>query len=166
MAVVITSKFYQEAEWKDIAKVVFTSPNMISPAVAGTRSHILPGEGDLGMWYEDTSEMFRIEDNQWETDSDFYNFRMFAKADITLQNSPVYIDVINSNHPNLDKYIQENSGVEVIGYEDTSWAISNNTLRLEYTLIEQNFDELMTDSDTIITTVIEEQTQTCVREVG
>lgn len=166
MAVVITSKFYQEEEWKDISKVVFTSPNMTSPSIAGTRSNILPGQGALGMWYEDTSEMFRIEDHQWETVSDFYNFRMFAKTEIDLSSNPAYIDVVNSNHPNLDKYIQENSGVEVIGYDDVSWAVSDNTLRLEYTLIENNFDELMTDNGAIITTTLEETKKSCVREAG
>jgi hypothetical protein len=60
MAVVITSKFYQESEWKNISKVVFTSPNIDSPAVAGTRSHILPGQSTLGLWYEDNSFMYRV----------------------------------------------------------------------------------------------------------
>ena len=60
MAVTITSKFYQAAEWKSIEKIVFTSPNMDSPQDAGIRSHILPGQGDLALWYEDASHMYRI----------------------------------------------------------------------------------------------------------
>lgn len=161
MAVVITSKFYQESEWKDIAKVVFTSPNMVSPAIAGTRSNILPGEGALGTWYEDTSELFRIEDHQWTTDSDFYNFRMHSKEEVILQNDPEYIDVVNINYNNLDKYIQENSGVEVIGYEDSTYAVDSYNVKLEYTLIHMYLDELMVDSDDLIEEVLEETVQIC-----
>lgn len=66
MAVVITTKFYEEdtPAWHDLAKVVFTSPNMDSPNTAGTRSHILPGQADLGIWYEDDSYMYRAEFKQ------------------------------------------------------------------------------------------------------
>jgi len=67
MAVTINTNFYQEDEWKDLSKIVFTSPNMDSPANAGTRSHILPGQGALGLWYEDASYMYRIEPEQLVT---------------------------------------------------------------------------------------------------
>jgi len=81
MAVTIETKFYEEqdedtpgdwevGEWHTLSKIVFTSPNMDSPNTVGTRSHILPGGGvDLGLWYEDTSYMYRIADCQqvtWE----------------------------------------------------------------------------------------------------
>lgn len=161
MAVVLTSKFYQEAEWKNISKVVFTSPNMISPAIAGTRSHILPGEGNLGMWYEDTSEMFRIEDLQQTTSTDFYNFRMKSNSEVILQNNPTYIDVKEANYNGLDKHIQDNSGVEIIGYSDTTWAVDSHTVKLEYTLVQKYLDEIMIDSDDTIIVIEEEQTKTC-----
>lgn len=161
MAVVITSKFHQEAEWKDISKVVFTSPNMISPAIAGTRSHILPGEGYLGMWYEDTSEMFRIEDVQATTDSDFYNFRMHAKEEIHLHENPTFIEVVNTNYDNLDKYVRENSGVEIVGYEDTTYAVDEYKVKLEYTIVQSNLNELFTDSSDTIVEVLEERTMEC-----
>lgn len=161
MAVVLTSKFYQEAEWKNISKVVFTSPNMVSPALAGTRSHILPGEGALGTWYEDTSEMFRIEDHQWTTDSDFYNFRMQCRGEVLLHENPTYIDVDNSNYNNLDKHIQENSGVEIIGYSDTTWAVDDYTVKLEYTLVQNYLDEILIDSDDKIIVLIEEDKIDC-----
>ena len=66
MAVTITSKFYETSTpgWHDIVKIVFTSPNLDSPAVVCTRSHILPGQADLGLWYESSSNMYRIAVNQ------------------------------------------------------------------------------------------------------
>ena len=70
MAVTITSKFYQASEWKTIQKIVYTSPNIDSPNDAGTRSHILPGESDLALWYEDSSHMYRILPDQSITPED------------------------------------------------------------------------------------------------
>lgn len=72
MAVTITNKFYETSTpgWHDLAKIVFTSPNLNSPANAGTRSHILPGQALLGLWYEDTSKMYRILEDQAEVPSD------------------------------------------------------------------------------------------------
>jgi len=70
MAVTLTTKFY-ESGWKDLSKIVFTSPNMDSPNTAGTRSHILPGQGTLGTWYEDGSDMYRISDCQQPTVEDY-----------------------------------------------------------------------------------------------
>lgn len=70
MAVTLTTKFY-ETTWKDLSKIVFTSPNIDSPNTAGTRSHILPGQGTLGMWYEDASNMYRISDCQQPTVEDY-----------------------------------------------------------------------------------------------
>ena len=66
MAVIITTQFYEydTPGWHDVSKVVFTSPNLVSPATAGTRSHILPGELELATWYEDTSNMYRIYNQQ------------------------------------------------------------------------------------------------------
>ena len=64
MAVTITKKFWNGAEYKNIAKVVFTSPNFTSPAVAGTRSHIPPGGSYIGTWFEAVDLMYRQHDNQ------------------------------------------------------------------------------------------------------
>jgi hypothetical protein len=63
MAVTITTKFY-ETTWHDLSKVVFTSPNMDTGITAGTRSHVLPGELNLATWYEDISLMYRIFNEQ------------------------------------------------------------------------------------------------------
>ena len=76
MAVTLTTEFYETTTsgWHDLAKVVFTSPNMDSPSTAGTRSHILPGELNLATWYEDTSNMYSIFNEQVESVEDYtYN---------------------------------------------------------------------------------------------
>jgi hypothetical protein len=110
MAVVMSSNFYQANVWKDISKIVFSSPNMNSPSIAGTRSHILPGEGEIGTWYEDTSQMFRIEDHQYTTESDFFNYRMKSSGEVNLLSNPEYIDVKQINIKNspdeLVKYVE------------------------------------------------------------
>lgn len=155
MAVAITSKFYQDDEWKDISKVVFTSPNMISPATAGTRSHILPGEGALGLWYEDTSEMFRIEDHQWATDSDFYNYRIFSKNEVNLQDAVGYIDVVNPNYNNFDLYIKENASVDIDSYSDQTGLIIDSETRLEYRPLQECLDEIHNTSDDRLTTTVQ-----------
>lgn len=69
MAVNISAKFYAQdpttvSGWEDLSKIVFTSPNLPSPSSAGTRSNILPGEGEIGLWYEDLSNMYRILSSQ------------------------------------------------------------------------------------------------------
>lgn len=153
MAVVITSKFYQESTWKDISKVVFTSPNMDSPAIAGTRSHILPGQGALGLWYEDTSEMFRIEDHQWTTDSDFFNYRMKSKDEVDLQEELGYIDVKEVNNDEFSVYIKENTGVDIEDYDDVSSFIAIRNVRIEYTPLDRNLDEINNTSDGYINEV-------------
>lgn len=64
MAVTITKKFWNSTEYKSIAKIVFTSPNFTSPAVAGTRSHMPPGGIYMGTWFEAVDWMYRQKANQ------------------------------------------------------------------------------------------------------
>lgn len=64
MAVTITTQFFTGSVWSNLSKIVFTSPNIPSPSVAGTRSHILPGELPLALWYEDSANMYRIANEQ------------------------------------------------------------------------------------------------------
>lgn len=68
MAVSITKKFWNStgSQFDDIAKIVFTSPNIDSPAAAGTRSHILPGSSYIGTWYEAVDNMHRI---RWDQEA-------------------------------------------------------------------------------------------------
>ena len=153
MAVTISTKFYQSALWKDLSKIVFTSPNMDSPNTAGTRSHILPGEGNLGLWYEDTSNMYRIETNQHLTSSDFYNFRMKNKIAIDVDAQPDYIDIKELTYGNLDTYINETSSVAVAGYKDVTPSITNISTRLEYTPMQSNPDEIISKDETYVSEV-------------
>jgi len=71
MAVTLTTKFYDGDSWNDLSKIVFTSPNIYGPATAGVRSNILPGQGDLGLWYEDITDMYRISECQQPTVQDY-----------------------------------------------------------------------------------------------
>lgn len=75
MAVTITNKFYDSlsSRWYDLSKIVFTSPNLDSPSNAGTRSHILPGQADLGLWYETVTTMYKVADSQFSTERNFYS---------------------------------------------------------------------------------------------
>jgi hypothetical protein len=136
MAVVITSKFYQESEWKDVSKVVFTSPNMDSPATAGTRSHILPGEGDLGLWYEDTSEMFRIEGSQSTTSTDYYNFKFTSTSPVDLADYPKTVSVSGTtdSYDVFYDYMKDSVGCTPIGYSelDMPSIVTEVRSKLEY----------------------------------
>jgi hypothetical protein len=75
MAVTITTSFYEydTPDWHDLSTVVFTSPNLVSPNTAGTRSHILPGQLPLAAWYEITGDqMWRIYNRQVPSIESFY----------------------------------------------------------------------------------------------
>ena len=115
MAVVITTKFYNGAEFRDLSKVVFTSPNMDSPNSAGTRSHILPGELDLGMWYEDTSNMYIIETAQNEYTSTYFGYSADLHEDVDLDDPPVSVGVYNTNQTDWLEFIRDAVG-GVVGY--------------------------------------------------
>jgi hypothetical protein len=75
MAVIITTSFYEydTTAWHDLSTVVFTSPNLVSPNTAGTRSNILPGQLPLATWYEVTAaSMWRIYNRQVASVESFY----------------------------------------------------------------------------------------------
>lgn len=145
MAVVITSKFYQESEWKDISKIVFTSPNLSSPAVAGTRSHILPGEGNLGLWYEDTSYMYRIEALQESTNTDYYNFKFSTITDLDMASLPDTVTVTGTenSYEVFYDYIKDGVGCTPIGYIplDMNSTVTEYRIKLEYSNSEANDTE-------------------------
>jgi len=165
MAVVIESNFYEGTEWKDISKVVFTSPNMVSPSTAGTRSHILPGEGALGTWYEDTSQMYRIEDHQEIALTDFYDFAVYVSYDTSLSGvEEMYVEM--PNYRGFDTYIQERSGVEPIGYTDVTINVKDTKARLEYTLIQDGLDDITDTTGAEVETIIEQTTRECLTIVS
>jgi hypothetical protein len=156
MAVVITSKFYQDSAWKDISKVVFTSPNIDSPAIAGTRSHILPGEGALGMWYEDTSEMFRVEASQTTTSTDYYNFRFTSTALVDLSSFPTTVAVsgTTASYDVFYDYMKDSVGCSPIGYTavNMSTAVEEVRVKLEYSPEEGATDTDMGYVNNVYTT--------------
>lgn len=115
MAVIITTKFHNGAEFRDLAKIVFTSPNMDSPNSAGTRSHILPGELDLGMWYEDSSNMYIIETEQSEYTSTYFGYSADLHEEVDLDDPPVSVGVYNTNQTDWLEFIRHAVGGEV-GY--------------------------------------------------
>ena len=120
MAVTITSKFYEDKnkQWHDISKVVFTSPNMTSPQIAGKRSHVLPGVGTLGLWYEDTSFMYRVMEDQsvLPPENDVYVRRMtlYGNSSFNFVSDThiylVYDDKANFTVGNRIVYDQNNYG--------------------------------------------------------
>jgi len=137
MAVTITTKFYEEDSpaWHDLSKVVFTSPNMTSPQTVGTRSHILPGQDDLGLWYEDSSNMYKIASVQDTYDTSFYYYYADLDADYNIDTPDATASIGATNHPNLVDFIREASDVEVTGFEDINSDVTDNTLKLEYTVV-------------------------------
>lgn len=143
MAVTITTKFYElqdesspgdaeAGEWNDLAKVVFTSPNMDTPNTAGTRSHVLPGQGDIGLWYESSSYMYRLESEQLETSTDFYNYRSDVFASFDMSPQPSTITVQNPSHPTFYDYVKESAGCAEDTYSDITHYISGEVVKLQY----------------------------------
>lgn len=136
MAVTLSSKFYQASLWKDISKIVYTSPNIDSPVTAGTRSHILPGEGALGLWYEDTSNMYRIEDSQIPTATSFYNYKTTTLTELNLNtpSSTVTVTGTIDNTYVLFEYIRAGLGYTATGYTPLvmSTAVTETRVKLQY----------------------------------
>lgn len=116
MAVTITTKFYNGTEFRDLAKIVFTSPNIDSPNTAGTRSHILPGELDLGMWYEDTSNMYIVETDQHNYTSTYFGYSADLCEQIDLGDPPVAANICNTNQTDWLEFIRDAVG-GVVGHE-------------------------------------------------
>jgi hypothetical protein len=103
MAVTIIKKFWNGSEYKDIAKIVFTSPNFTSPATAGTRSHMQPGGQYIGTWYEAVDFMYKQKENQDYFDrrdsmeSIFGVFALREAFDFDRDSSAKFITDYNSN---------------------------------------------------------------------
>lgn len=66
MAVTINKEFWNttDTQWDSIEKIVFTSPNIESPAQPDARSHILPGSEYIATWYQSISNLHRINNRQ------------------------------------------------------------------------------------------------------
>jgi hypothetical protein len=95
MSVTITTQFYNGSTWANLSKVVYTSANIPSPTTAGTRSHILPGELPLALWYEDLTNMYRRSNEQAEAATTISGTQPYKTLDTTIsgfcaQNSVVF----------------------------------------------------------------------------
>ena len=146
MSVTLTTKFYQASLWKDISKIVFTSPNIDSPAAAGTRSHILPGQGNLGMWFEDTSNMYRISTAQEETQTDYYNYIVTTTEGITKSPPPSTVTVTGTldNYEIFLEYMKAGVGCSTIGFTPLNMVteIQEIRVKLEYSTNADSADDL------------------------
>lgn len=131
MAVTISTKFYETVnqQWHDISKIVFTSPNMETPQIAGTRSHILPGQGALGLWYEDTSNMYRVETAQNLMSTSFFNSEVTVISGAA-DNSFIYVS--DPSDATFMNNIRDATGVEIEGYNNVNGDITNTTVNTEY----------------------------------
>jgi hypothetical protein len=145
MAVSITTKFYQDSAWKDLSKVVFTSPNLDSPSSAGTRSHILPGQGNLGLWYEDSSNMYRIESSQSSTSTSFYNYISTTTSEIDLDTPSASVTVTGTEayYEAFFEYVKDSVGCTAIGYTslDMSSVVQDTRIKLQYTASGTSWDD-------------------------
>lgn len=125
MAVTITTKFYDSSAWQDLAKIVFTSPNMDTPNTVGTRSHILPGQQDLGLWYEDTSNMYRIKTSQTEESSTYFGYNAELNQSFDLDNPELYITVSGANQSDWIEFIRQEVDRDISASWD-SWPLKFN----------------------------------------
>jgi len=120
---------------------------MATPNTAGTRSHILPGQGDLGMWYEDTSNMYRVAMKQEATSTDYYNYIAISE-EYDLDTQPQYITITGTtaNYEVYYDYIKEGVGCAAVGYTEITKDphIENTLVKVEYT--SGNLDYLYTDT--------------------
>ena len=120
MAVTITKSFWNSTteQYNSIAKIVFTSPNIDSPALAGTRSHILPGGKYISSWFEAVDYMHRI---KWNEDSPEQQATYFARLNMNQNvefnfNSDLTVNVISD-------YPVTFSGGQIVNYNRDEYGI-------------------------------------------
>jgi hypothetical protein len=89
---------------------------MDSPSSAGTRSHILPGESDLGLWYEDTTSMYRIEDSQVPYTSTYFGYSATINEDIDLDDPPLTVGVDTANQSDWIEFIRSEVDIASASY--------------------------------------------------
>lgn len=133
----------KSCDWAEIHNpaFVFTSPNMNQGISAGTRSHVVPEEVDLGLWIEDTGNniMHRIMSNQttieWCSGNDYdttttieylpFELNHFLTTYRVEENaSKIYI---NSS---LDKELSSKYDVDIfndVSVNEDKWTITNTS---------------------------------------
>lgn len=139
MAVTMTTKFYEEytPAWHDLSKIVFTSPNIDSPNTAGTRSHILPGKGDLALWHEDSANMYEIEPSQDTFDTSFYYYHFNVASgtgSIDLDADPTSAIITAGNFSGFITFIKNELNIPIVGRGLVNSDIVDETLRIEYVM--------------------------------
>lgn len=130
MAVDITKEFFNTKTvpaWTDLAKIVFTSPNMDSdptdPRPAGSRSHILPGSTYIGTWYEAVDFMYRIKvDQTYITD----NSRECYFSEIYLRNTAFDFST-DTTLSGLCLYNPEATQSGILQYNRNNYAVIDST---------------------------------------
>lgn len=136
MAVTFNTKFYQGSTWSDLSKIVYTSPSIASPSTAGTRSHILPGQSDLGLWYETTSTMYRISPSQSTTSTSYYNYEMTTTNsgfDLSSPTALITVSGTSSNRDVLYEYIKAGLGYTTTSYLPLASGIVTETrVKIQY----------------------------------
>lgn len=122
MAVSINKKFWNPIsnQFSDLTKIVFTSPNISSPAEAGTRSHILPGSDYIGLWYETVDFMYRVNRNQ---DLPVSGTNYMRDQQLDFGNS-----IVDFSNDFIDNYVTVSSGVynnfkinDIVYYNKTNY---------------------------------------------
>ena len=120
MAVTITKKFWNSTgtQYDDLSKVVFTSPNLESPAAAGTRSHILPGSQYIALWFEAVDYMHRVyNDQDGPTSQETYFAKMLYDSDSTFN---------FAGHTEMDvrsDYVLDFDTGQVVNYDKDNYGI-------------------------------------------
>jgi hypothetical protein len=134
MAVTITTKFYEtdSPAWHDLSKVVFTSPHMDSPNTAGIRSHVLPGQGDLGLWYEDVSNMYRVNTTQsgTETQTDYMHCLATLVENFDFSSPPAYVTVSGVSITQVRN--DTGADLDYLDVGDAAWLDANCTFAARY----------------------------------
>ena len=132
MAATITTSFYntESSTYDQPAKIVFTSPNINDHSAAGTRSHVLPGQMDIALWYEDTSKMHRVTINQDKPDSIIFGLYgiLHSSYDFDSGNNMTLYDQTgtNSDWPDTSTVYYNNN--DYMGYSAKSWSSNSITL--------------------------------------
>lgn len=132
MAVSITKTFWNStgSSYDTIAKIVFTSPNIDSPAAAGTRSHILPGSSYIGTWYEAVDNMHRI---QWNQDGPDKQGTFFAQ--LYLYN-PTFIFGTDTVYSGVSLYSVNTESTQTIYYDSDNYGFASSQSAQGTTSIE------------------------------
>lgn len=138
---------YNKGDWRTISnpKFVFTSPNMDDQCAAGTRSHIVAGEVEVGTWLEDSAlnKMYKLAHAQdesltWETIIHEYSYtdyrpeRIKVATKATTPFSKIYLSerptiVTGEWFPNPTKYSNRFEATQITPSGNNWWKLNEDT---------------------------------------